>query len=78
MTLNASAEVDPTKSSMPSLPGVAVIVPSYNHAPFVERCLLSIIKQTYAPQQLLVIDDGSSDCSPGLSSRYLRTASFPQ
>ena len=75
MTLSASAEVN-SKSSIPRLSSVAVVVPSYNHAPFVERCLLSIIKQTYAPQQLIVIDDGSSDCSPKIIEQMLKNCPF--
>ena len=42
---------------------VSVVVPSYNHAPFVGRCLHSIIKQSYSPLELIVIDDGSTDDS---------------
>jgi glycosyltransferase involved in cell wall biosynthesis len=52
-------------------------VPSYNHAPFVERCLSSIIKQTHAPRELIVIDDGSSDDSPRLIERALKDCPFP-
>lgn len=76
MTLNASAQVN-SPSALPSSPGVTVVVPSYNHAPFVERCLLSIFKQTYAPQQLLVIDDGSGDSSPKVIERALKNCPFP-
>jgi alpha-1,3-rhamnosyltransferase len=42
---------------------VSVVVPSYNHAPFIGRCLHSIIKQSYSPLELIVIDDGSTDGS---------------
>src|SRR2546423_15702910 len=43
---------------------VSVVVPSYNHAPFVEAALRSVFKQTLAPARLLVIDDGSQGGSP--------------
>jgi alpha-1,3-rhamnosyltransferase len=42
---------------------VSVVVPSYNHAPFIGRCLHSIIRQSYSPLELIVIDDGSTDGS---------------
>ena len=42
---------------------VSVIVPSYNHSPFVKTTLRSIFKQTLAPAELLVIDDGSADAT---------------
>jgi glycosyltransferase involved in cell wall biosynthesis len=58
-------------------PGVSVVVPSYNHAPFVETTLRSILKQTVPPKELIVIDDGSSDDSPRIIERVLRDCSFP-
>jgi alpha-1,3-rhamnosyltransferase len=50
---------------------VSVVVPSYNHAPFVERTLRSIFKQTLAPKKLIVIDDGSKDESAEIIERVL-------
>lgn len=56
---------------------VAVVVPSYNHARFVGSCIRSIIKQSYQPSQLLVIDDGSKDDSPKIISAALKKCPFP-
>lgn len=61
----------------PAAPKVFVFVPSYNHAPFVESCLRSIIKQTFKPSELLVIDDGSTDGSPQTIERALKDCPFP-
>ena len=58
-------------------PAVSVVVPSYNHAPFVETTLRSIMKQTLVPAELVVIDDGSSDDSPRIIARVLSDCSFP-
>ena len=44
-------------------PYVTVVVPSYNHAQYIKKCIMSIINQTYKNFQLIVIDDGSSDNS---------------
>jgi alpha-1,3-rhamnosyltransferase len=44
-------------------PLVTVIIASYNHAPYVEASILSVIAQTYPCVELLVIDDGSADDS---------------
>ncbi len=55
---------------------VFCFVPSYNHAPFVERCLRSVIAQTLSPKKLLVIDDGSNDDSPKIIERVLRGCPF--
>jgi len=56
---------------------VAVMVPSFNHASFVERALRSIFRQTLTPASLLVIDDGSQDDSPRVIERTLRNCAFP-
>jgi alpha-1,3-rhamnosyltransferase len=55
---------------------VSVLVPSYNHAPFVERTLRSIFGQTRAPEKLIVIDDGSKDESAEIIRRVLRECPF--
>jgi alpha-1,3-rhamnosyltransferase len=58
-------------------PAVSVIVPSYNHAQFVEATLRSIFDQTLPPAELIVIDDGSIDDSPQVIDRVLRECPFP-
>jgi glycosyltransferase involved in cell wall biosynthesis len=56
---------------------VAVVVPSYNHAPFVAAALRSVLAQTHAPARLLVIDDGSRDGSPRVIEDVLKDCPFP-
>lgn len=56
---------------------VFVVVPSYNHARFVEKCLRSVMDQTLPPMKLLVIDDGSNDGSPETIERVLKDCPFP-
>jgi alpha-1,3-rhamnosyltransferase len=59
-----------------TLPEVFVTVPSYNHAPYVEKCLRSIIGQTLPPKKLLVIDDGSNDDSVSIIENVLKDCPF--
>ena len=59
------------------MPSVTVLVPSYDHAPFVERTLRSIFAQTLKPEKLIVIDDGSKDESPWLIQRILKDHAPP-
>lgn len=42
---------------------VTVIIASYNHGPYIEESILSVVNQTYPNIELLVVDDGSSDDS---------------
>ena len=42
---------------------ISIIVPVYNCAPYLNRCVDSILQQTYDSIELLLIDDGSTDSS---------------
>ncbi|MCA9438928.1 MAG: glycosyltransferase family 2 protein, partial [Candidatus Omnitrophica bacterium] len=44
-------------------PLVSVILTSYNYADFIGQAIDSVFEQTYRPIELIVIDDGSTDCS---------------
>lgn len=58
------------------MPEITVFVPSYNHAPFIERTLHSIFAQTRAPKKLIVIDDGSKDESIAVIEEALKDFAF--
>lgn len=45
---------------------VGVVIPSYNHARFVGEAVRSVLDQTHADVELVVIDDGSKDDSPSV------------
>jgi alpha-1,3-rhamnosyltransferase len=55
---------------------ITVLVPSYNHAAFIERTLRSIFRQTLRPKLLIVIDDGSVDESVEIIERLLKECPF--
>ena len=42
---------------------IAVIVPVYNNEKVVQRCIDSVLGQTYADLELILVDDGSKDGS---------------
>jgi len=43
------------------MPGVSVIVPAFNAAAFIGRCLDSLEAQTFRDFEVIVVDDGSTD-----------------
>lgn len=49
---------------------VSVIVPLYNAEKYIERCIVSILSQSYIYFELLLIDDGSCDCSAQICDDY--------
>jgi glycosyltransferase involved in cell wall biosynthesis len=51
-------------------PGVSVIVPLYNKAAYVGRCLESILAQEYGDFEAIVVDDGSTDGSADVVRAY--------
>lgn len=56
---------------------ISIVVPSYNHAPYVEKTLRSLFRQTLQPAELFVIDDGSRDDSVRIIERVLKDCPFP-
>ena len=57
-------------------PKVSVILPSYNHEPYVEAAVRSVMEQTGVDFELIVIDDGSKDRSPEILKRLSEELGF--
>ena len=45
-------------------PFFSVIVPTYNNEADLEKCIRSILDQTYSDFELILVDDGSTDSTP--------------
>jgi glycosyltransferase involved in cell wall biosynthesis len=49
---------------------VSIIIPTYNRADLIGETIQSVIDQTYTNWELIVVDDGSSDNTSGLLSKF--------
>lgn len=49
---------------------VSVIVPVYNTETYLEKCINSLLNQKHSNIEIWLIDDGSSDGSPGICDRF--------
>ena len=60
------------KSNFREVQSISVIVPVYNVQNYIERCIESILVQTYADFELLLVDDGSTDGSKAICTDFAR------
>lgn len=49
--------------------GIAVVIPLYNKAPWVAETIQSVLVQSRKPDEIIVVDDGSTDEGPAIVSK---------
>ena len=49
---------------------ISIIVPIYNVQQYLDRCIKSIVSQTYHNLEIILVDDGSSDHCPQMCERW--------
>lgn len=64
----SQAAADPAK--IVGVPAVSVVMTVYNTACYLEAAVQSILNQTFADFEFIIIDDGSTDSSPSLLRRF--------
>ncbi len=71
-TALASAErcVPPKTPSSTPLPVLSVITPAYNAEAYVASCIESVLGQTFADLELVIVDDGSTDGTADLIASF--------
>lgn len=49
---------------------ISIIVPIYKVEDYIDRCVMSLIKQTYKNIEIILVDDGSPDNCPLICDKY--------
>lgn len=52
---------------------ISVIIPVYNAADYLNRCMESLTNQTYDKLEIILVDDGSTDTSPALCDQWAQS-----
>lgn len=51
---------------------ISIIIPVYNTERFLDKCVDSVIRQTYRNIEIILVDDGSTDRSPEMCDRWAK------
>lgn len=57
------------------MPAISVIVPIYKVEPYIEKCIQSIVNQTFEDFEIIIIDDHSPDYSAQMAKKILESQS---
>ena len=52
-------------------PLISIVLPIYNGEKYMRMSIDSILSQTYNNWELLIIDDGSTDCTAAIAQDYI-------
>ena len=72
--LDAGPTIEPE-----TLPGISIVIPTYNRARQLERCLIALLGLDYPSErmEIIVVDDASSDSTDTILERFSRECAVP-
>ena len=59
-----------SNTQSPATPLCSIIIPTYNHAKYIERSIECALDQRYQNVEIIVVDDGSTDATPERVKRF--------
>ncbi len=66
-----------TRNVQKKPPTISVVIPTYNSGPYLEEALSSIWKQTLLPNEIIVVDDNSTDGTPARVEALAKQSPVP-
>lgn len=52
---------------------ISVIIPAYNIEKYIQKCVLSVLKQTYTNLEIIIVNDGSTDKTGAVCDELAKT-----
>lgn len=55
---------------LPEMPMISVVIAAYNEEEHLDKCIISVLSQTYQNFEIIIINDGSTDGSAEIINKY--------
>jgi glycosyltransferase involved in cell wall biosynthesis len=63
-------------TELPTQPLISIVIPAYNAEAFIAEAIESVLAQDYQIREIIVVDDGSTDNTPGVLESYQNRIRF--
>jgi glycosyltransferase involved in cell wall biosynthesis len=63
--------ISPSEQNVLQRPTISVVLPNFNHSHYIGKAIENVLRQSYAPAEIIIIDDGSTDGSVEIISALI-------
>ena len=70
---SSSLQAQPAQAAQATTPGISVLLANYNDSVFLRTSLEALAAQTRMPEEIIIVDDGSTDDSIEVIERFIRS-----